>query len=154
MRLYVSNKIFFLNNKNKYLIISTTKPETILGDSAIAINPNDNRYNKFIGKKIIVPLINRIIPIISDNNVYINKETGCMKVSPAHDFIDYEIALKNNLDIINVINKEGKTNNILEIYKNLNFNIKYYENIPYYFKNISINILKYRILFLLKKKIF
>ena len=89
------------------ITVATTRPETILGDTAICVNPNDKRYKKIIGQKVVVPLINREIPIITDN--YIDPEfgTGALKVTPAHDINDYLIGQKNNLEIISVIDEDG-----------------------------------------------
>ena len=89
------------------ITVATTRPETILGDTAICVNPNDKRHKKIIGQKVVVPLINRLIPIITDN--YIDPEfgTGALKVTPAHDINDYLIGQKNNLEIISVIDEDG-----------------------------------------------
>ena len=94
-------------NSNKKITIATTRPETILGDTAICVHPDDKRYQEFIGQKVLVPLIHREIPIISDE--YIDPEfgTGALKVTPAHDINDYSIGEKNNLDIISVIDQDG-----------------------------------------------
>jgi valyl-tRNA synthetase len=92
---------------DEWITIATTRPETILGDTAIAVHPEDERYQHFHGKKAIVPLINRVIPIIVDT--YVDKEfgTGALKVTPAHDVNDYEIGLRHHLDIIDVLNPDG-----------------------------------------------
>lgn len=118
---YIKYPIFSKNNifnKNdiKYLTIATTRPETLLGDTALAVNPNDIRYNNYIGKFVKVPIINRIVPIIGDNTIDINKGTGCMKVTPAHDFHDYHIAQNNKLFMINIFTLEGKILHELEIF--------------------------------------
>ena len=78
---------------DEHLVIATTRPETLLGDSAIAVNPNDERYKNLIGKKAIIPLVNREVPIIADEYVDIEFGSGCVKITPAHDFNDYEIGL-------------------------------------------------------------
>ena len=95
---------------NSYIIVATTRPETMLGDTAIAVNPNDKRYKYLIGEKVIIPLINRKIPIIADRRVDLNFGTGALKITPAHDLLDYEIGEKNNLPIISVIDKNGRIN--------------------------------------------
>ncbi|UDG81035.1 Valine--tRNA ligase [Candidatus Hartigia pinicola] len=90
-----------------HLVVATTRPETMLGDTAVAVHPKDLRYNNLIGKKIVVPLVNRYIPIIGDEYVDITKGTGCVKITPAHDFNDYEIAKRHKLPIINVLDLNG-----------------------------------------------
>ena len=92
------------------LIIATTRPETMLGDSAVAVNPKDNRYQHLIGKMVNLPLTNRQIPIIADNYVDSEFGSGCVKITPAHDFNDYEIGLRHNLEIINIFTKQAKIN--------------------------------------------
>ena len=91
-----------------FLSVATTRPETILGDVALAVNPNDRRYKKFIGKKAIVPIVNREVPIIGEENVKMDFGTGVVKITPAHDFADYEVAQKHNLPMIQVINEENR----------------------------------------------
>lgn len=92
------------------LIIATTRPETIFADTAVAVNPNDERFKDLIGKTAIIPVCNREIPIIGDEHVDIEKGTGCLKVTPGHDFNDFEIGKRNNLPIINILNKDGSFN--------------------------------------------
>ncbi|XOB46815.1 MAG: valine--tRNA ligase [Candidatus Nealsonbacteria bacterium] len=92
----------------KYIVVATTRPETMLGDAAVAVNPKDKRYKKLVGKKAILPLVNREIPIISDRLVDLEFGTGAVKVTPAHDLKDYEIGISHNLDITQVIDEEGK----------------------------------------------
>jgi len=96
-----------LSSSDKKITIATTRPETILGDAAICVHPDDKRYKSLIGKKVLVPLINREVPIISDD--YIDPEfgTGALKITPAHDINDYKIGKKNNLEIISVIDENG-----------------------------------------------
>ena len=93
-----------------YIVIATTRPETILADTAIAVNPNDPRYKDFIGKKAIVPLVNRPVPIIADEYVDPEFGTGALKITPAHDPNDYEIGLKHNLKIIDIFNDDATLN--------------------------------------------
>lgn len=106
-----------VENSGDYIIISTQRPETITGDTGIAVNPSDERFKHLIGKKALVPFINRPIPIIADD--YVDKEfgTGCLKVTPAHDPNDYEIGLRHNLLIIDTINDDGTLNEKCEIPK-------------------------------------
>ena len=80
----------------------------MLGDTAVAVNPNDKSYKNLIGQKVILPLVNREIPIITDQLVDPQFGTGAVKVTPAHDLTDYEIGLRHNLEIIQIINEEGK----------------------------------------------
>jgi len=96
-----------IEGSEEYLTIATTRPETILGDSAICVNPNDERYQHLKDKKAIVPLVNRSIPIIFDEYVDIEFGTGCLKVTPAHDINDYELGRKYNLEVINVLDEKG-----------------------------------------------
>ena len=96
------------NPSDKYLVIATTRPETIMADAAICVNPNDERHFWLKGKKVIIPLINREIPVIEDDYVEMDFGTGCLKVTPAHDAHDYEIGLRHNLPIINIIDDHGK----------------------------------------------
>ena len=92
------------------LIIATTRPETIFADTAVAVNPNDERFKDLIGKTAIIPICNREVPIIGDEHVDIEKGTGCLKVTPGHDFNDFEIGKRNGLPIINILNKDGSFN--------------------------------------------
>ena len=96
-----------LSDEDKYIIIATTRPETILGDAAVCINPNDERYKWLVGKKVIVPLVGREIPIIQDEYVDIEFGTGCLKITPAHDVHDYMIGEKYNLPIMDIFNDNG-----------------------------------------------
>lgn len=98
-----------------FLTIATTRPETIMADSAICINPNDERYLHLHGKKVFVPLINREIPIIQDEYVTMEFGTGCLKVTPAHDLNDYELGVKHKLPVIDILNDDGTLNDKAEI---------------------------------------
>lgn len=109
----------FFDDKKKYLIIATTRPETIFGDSAIFVNPKDKRYQKFIGKYLINPLNNQKLKILSDDYIDIFFGTGVMKATPAHDFNDYNLGKKYKLDFINILNKDGKLNDNCLKYANL-----------------------------------
>ena len=100
-----------VDNSNETLIVATTRPETMLGDSAVAVHPDDDRYQHLIGKLINLPLSNRKIPIIADDYVDMEFGTGCVKITPAHDFNDYEIGQRHNLEIINILNDNASINN-------------------------------------------
>jgi len=106
--------LFYLNYKiqdsNEQIVIATTRPETILGDTAICINPNDERYTHLKGKKAIVPLCGRVIPIIEDDYVDIEFGTGCLKVTPAHDINDKALGEKHNLEVIDIFNADATLN--------------------------------------------
>jgi len=108
-----------IKGENKYLIVATTRPETMLGDTGVAINPKDKRYKKYLGKSIILPIINKEIPIFADEYVDMDFGTGCVKVTPAHDINDYAMAQRNNLDIINIMYDDAKFNkNVPKEYQN------------------------------------
>lgn len=104
---YVKYKI---EGEDGFVTIATTRPETILGDTAVCINPNDERFYALKGKKVIVPICNRVIPIIEDDYVDIEFGTGCLKVTPAHDVNDKEIGDRHNLEVIDVLNEDGSMN--------------------------------------------
>lgn len=114
IRREVNQKLYYIRYKvkdsNKFIIIATTRPETIMADAAICINPNDERYTHLKGKTVIIPLINREIPIIEDEYVDIEFGTGCLKVTPAHDLNDYALGQKHNLEIIDLLNDDGTLN--------------------------------------------
>lgn len=101
---------YFLTDDSGYLTIATTRPETILADTAVAVNPNDDRYKHLIGKYVYVPLVKREIPIIADQYVDPEFGTGCLKVTPAHDLNDYEIGKKHNLEIIDIFTPDARLN--------------------------------------------
>lgn len=98
---------YFIEGEDKYIIVATTRPETILGDTAVCVNPNDPRYSFLKGKKVIIPLVNRVVPIIMDDYVDIEFGTGCLKVTPAHDVNDYILGEKYNLPSIDIFNDNG-----------------------------------------------
>ena len=98
------------NPTDKYLVIATTRPETIMADAAICVNPADERHFWLKGKKVIIPLINREIPVIEDDYVEMDFGTGCLKVTPAHDAHDYEIGLRHNLPVMDIIDDHGRLN--------------------------------------------
>lgn len=107
----VNSKLYHIRYKivdsDEFVTIATTRPETILGDTAICINPKDERYNHLHGKKVLVPLLNREIPIILDDYVDMEFGTGCLKVTPAHDLNDYDLGQRHNLETINMMNADG-----------------------------------------------
>jgi valyl-tRNA synthetase len=100
---------------DEWVTVATVRPETIMGDTAIAVNPKDDRYKHLVGKRVLVPLINRSIPVIGDDYVDMEFGTGCLKITPAHDPNDYEIGLKHNLEVIDTINDDGSLNEKCEI---------------------------------------
>ncbi|MEI8356280.1 MAG: valine--tRNA ligase, partial [Deltaproteobacteria bacterium] len=95
---------------DSYLVVATTRPETMLGDTAVAVNPLDERYRDMIGKKVLLPLVNREIPVIADEHVDLEFGTGAVKITPAHDFNDFEVGKRHNLDRINVLDESGIIN--------------------------------------------
>lgn len=115
-----AGKLWYLRYKGEDgsdgIIIATTRPETIYADAAIAVNPKDERYKNMVGKKVIIPLANRAIPIIADEAVELGFGTGALKITPAHDATDYEVGQRHNLPIMTVINDKGKMINCPEKY--------------------------------------
>ncbi len=113
-------KLYYLRYKiegsDEYVTIATTRPETILGDTAVCIHPNDERFKNLKGKKVIVPLVNRSIPIIEDEYVDMEFGTGCLKITPAHDVNDYEIGMKHNLPVIDIFNDNGTLSEAAELF--------------------------------------
>ena len=117
----VQSKLYFIRYKIKdsadeYITIATVRPETIMADTAICVNPNDERYKHLKGKKAVIPLIDRPIPIIEDDYVAMDFGTGCLKVTPAHDMNDYELGKKHNLDVIDILNEDGTLNEKAKIF--------------------------------------
>lgn len=107
---------YYLENSDDFITIATTRPETILGDTAVCVNPNDTRYSHLKGKKVLVPLINRVVPVIFDEYVDMEFGTGCLKVTPAHDINDYNLGLKYKLEAIDIFNDNGTLNEKAQIY--------------------------------------
>ena len=103
------------NPTDKYIVVATTRPETIMADAAVCVNPNDERHRWLKGKKVLIPLINKEIPIIEDEYVEMDFGTGCLKVTPAHDAHDYEIGLRHNLPVIDIIDDHGRLNEDAQI---------------------------------------
>ncbi|MCU0392946.1 MAG: valine--tRNA ligase, partial [Thermoflexibacter sp.] len=102
--------------ENEYVIIATQRPETIMGDTAVCVNPNDERYKHLKGKKIIVPLVNREVPVIFDEYVDVAFGTGALKVTPAHDINDYNLGLKHNLEVIDTLNDDGTLSEAAQVF--------------------------------------
>ncbi len=108
-------KYSIVGEAGKFIVVATTRPETIMADAAICVNPNDERYQHLVGKKVLIPLINREIPVIADEYVTMDFGTGCLKVTPAHDLNDYELGIKHKLPVIDVLDDDGKLNEKAEI---------------------------------------
>jgi valyl-tRNA synthetase len=116
----VQSKLYYINytiegSTDEFVTIATVRPETIMADTAICINPNDERYKHLKGKRAIIPLINRAIPIIEDDYVTMDFGTGCLKVTPAHDVNDYELGRKHNLEVIDILHEDGTLNEHAQI---------------------------------------
>ncbi len=122
IRKEVNQKLYYINYKlvdgNGHVTIATTRPETIMADTAVCVNPNDERFKHLHGKKVLVPLINREITIITDEYVTMDFGTGCLKVTPAHDLNDYELGIKHKLAVIDILNDNGTLNEKAEILVN------------------------------------
>jgi len=110
----VNSKLYYIKypveNSGKFITIATTRPETMLGDTAIAVNSKDDRYKSLIGKLVVIPLVDRKIKIIHDDYADPEQGTGAVKITPAHDFNDYDVGQRNNLEIINIFTLDGKIN--------------------------------------------
>lgn len=111
---------YFYENSKDYVLVATTRPETIYGDTAVAVNPKDDKYKDVIGKKVIVPLVNRVVPLIGDDAVLTDFGTGALKITPAHATEDFEIGERHNLERINSINPDGTLNEITGKYNGMN----------------------------------
>ncbi|CCG85751.1 valyl-tRNA synthetase [Erwinia piriflorinigrans CFBP 5888] len=99
-----------------YLVVATTRPETVLGDTGVAVNPEDPRYKDLIGKFLVLPLVNRRIPIVGDEHADMEKGTGCVKITPAHDFNDYEVGRRHRLPMINILTFDGDIRDSAQVY--------------------------------------
>jgi valyl-tRNA synthetase len=124
IRKEVNQKLYYIKyqvsgsenqHEPKFLTVATTRPETIMADAAICINPNDERFTHLKGKKVFVPLVNHEIPVIEDEYVDIEFGTGCLKVTPAHDLNDYELGVKHNLPVTDILNDDGTLNELAVI---------------------------------------
>jgi valyl-tRNA synthetase len=111
----VNGKLWYLKypvvGTNEFITVATTRPETMLGDTGVAVNPNDERYKRFIGLKVLLPLVEKEIPVFADEYVSMEFGTGAVKVTPAHDVNDYEMGKRHNLEVINIFNEDASTNN-------------------------------------------
>ena len=109
-----------IENSDEFLVVATTRPETMLGDTAVAVHPDDLKYQKYIGKNIILPISERVIPIIADDYVDQDFGSGCVKITPAHDFNDFEIGKRHDLEVINILTKDAKINtNVKKKYRGM-----------------------------------
>lgn len=99
-----------------YIVVATTRPETMLGDTGVAVNPEDPRYKELIGKEIILPIVGRRIPIVGDEHADMEKGTGCVKITPAHDFNDYEVGKRHNLPMINIFTFDANIRDAAEVF--------------------------------------
>ena len=110
----VQSQLYYINyqleNSDEKITIATTRPETMMGDTAIAVNPKDKRYTNLIGRTVTIPIVNRKIKIIRDHYADPNQGSGAVKITPAHDFNDYDVGKRNRLEIINIFEKNGKIN--------------------------------------------
>ena len=106
--------------EDNYVVVATTRPETMLGDTAVTVNPKDERYTEIVGKKIKLPIVGREIPVIADRFVEMEFGTGCVKVTPAHDINDYQAGLEHNLEVIEVFDEDLKMNDIVPEYEGMN----------------------------------
>ena len=110
---------YFIEGEDRYLEVATTRPETLFGDTAVAVNPSDERYKDLQGKKVIVPVVGRVVPIVFDNHADPEFGTGVVKITPAHDPNDYEVGLRHNLPRIICMNKDATMNNVCGKYEGL-----------------------------------
>jgi valyl-tRNA synthetase len=102
-----------VENSDEHLVVATTRPETMFGDTAVAVHPDDPRYKNMIGKHVILPLMGRRIPIVADEYADMEKGSGAVKITPAHDFNDFEVGRRHDLDMINVMDAEGRMNDVV-----------------------------------------
>ena len=110
---------YYLEDKSDYLEVATTRPETLLGDTAVIVNPNDDRYKKYIGKRVILPIVNKLIPVIADEHADPEFGTGVVKITPAHDPNDFEVGNRHDLERVVVMNKDGTMNENAYSYQGL-----------------------------------
>ncbi len=116
----VKSKLYYVKyqivDEDSYVTIATTRPETILGDTAVCVNPEDERFRHLKGKKVIVPVVNRVVPVIEDGYVDMEFGTGALKITPAHDINDYEIGIRHNLPVIDIFNDDGTLSDKAEVF--------------------------------------
>jgi valyl-tRNA synthetase len=108
LRYPIAGRKFEIDNPSSYIVVATTRPETMLGDTAVAVNPNDDRYTHLVGMNVVVPLVGRLIPIVADDYSDPEKGSGAVKITPAHDFNDFEVGKRHNLRLISVLDQEGR----------------------------------------------
>ena len=108
LRYPLEGKTFDPNDPSTFIVVATTRPETMLGDAAVAVHPEDERYKALIGKNVILPLVGRKIPIVGDEYSDPEKGSGAVKITPAHDFNDFEVGKRHNLPQISILDIEGK----------------------------------------------
>ena len=106
-----------VKDSDEYIVVATTRPETMLGDTGVAVNPNDERYKNLIGKKVLLPIANREIPVFADEYVDMEFGTGAVKITPAHDVNDYEMGQRHDLEMINIFNPNATTNENVRAYE-------------------------------------
>lgn len=99
-----------IENSDDYVVVATTRPETMLGDTAVAVNPNDDRYKDIVGKRVFLPIVNKYIPVVADRYVDMGFGTGVVKITPAHDPNDFKVGKRHDLEIINILNEDGTLN--------------------------------------------
>ncbi len=118
-RYHFTDKDVTTQDGKNYLVVATTRPETLLGDTAVAVNPSDERYKHLVGKTITLPITNRVIPIVADDYVEKDFGTGCVKITPAHDFNDYELGRRHDLPLINILDERANILPAMEVYPDL-----------------------------------
>ncbi|WP_372860179.1 valine--tRNA ligase, partial [Psychrobacter sp.] len=118
-RYYFTDKDLTTQDGKNYLVVATTRPETLLGDTAVAVNPSDERYAHLVGKTITLPITGRIVPIVADDYVEKDFGTGCVKITPAHDFNDYELGRRHSLPLINILDERANILASMEVYPDL-----------------------------------
>lgn len=116
----LNSKLYYVRyqveGEDQWITIATTRPETILGDTAVSVNPIDKRFSHLHGKKVVIPMLNRIVPVITDDYVDMEFGTGALKITPAHDINDYEIGIRHNLGVIDILNDDGSLSEQAEIF--------------------------------------
>ncbi|GAA0808783.1 valine--tRNA ligase [Psychrobacter piscatorii] len=115
---FTDTELLTQDGKN-YLVVATTRPETLLGDTAVAVNPSDERYAHLVGKTITLPITGRVVPIVADDYVEKDFGTGCVKITPAHDFNDYELGRRHSLPLINILDERANILPAMEVYPDL-----------------------------------
>ena len=118
-RYHFTDKDLTTQDGKNYLVVATTRPETLLGDTAVAVNPSDERYAHLVGKTITLPITGRVVPIVADDYVEKDFGTGCVKITPAHDFNDYELGRRHSLTLINILDERANILPAMEVYPDL-----------------------------------